>query len=74
MQGEDLIAAAPDDDMTVDARMEKLIASGVIVNACKPCLDFRGITPDVLRPGIRVTDGMDFMEKKDLCKSVLTFL
>ena len=74
-KGKELVAAAPDDDMTVEERMRKLIETpGVVVNACKPCLTFRGITPDDIHPEIKIIEGFDSMEKKDAANRVLCFL
>ena len=55
-------------------RMTKLIASGVVVNACKPCLTYRKIELDNLLDGISVIEGPIAMAKKDDADKLLCFL
>jgi len=74
-KGQNLTAAAPDDDMTVEQRMAKLCKTpNVAVNVCKPCMVFRGIVEEDLHENIKVIEGMDSMEKKDAANKVLCFL
>ena len=54
--------------------MTKLIASGVVVNACKPCLTYRKIELDNLLDGISVIEGPIAMAKKDDADKLLCFL
>jgi len=73
-KGKELYAAPPEDDVTLEQRVEKLLSCGVIVNACKPCLTFRKIPFESLHPEVKIIEGPDFLEKKDVANRVLMFM